>query len=101
MDPYVEMLFRAGALATIGKGIRAPYVADLCKTSAGVYLLGIGGAAAIGSRHITACEVVAYDDLGTESIKKLTMEKMPFLVGIDSQGRVFQTAEIAKYRTAL
>jgi fumarate hydratase subunit beta len=98
MDEYVEMLFQQGALGTIGKGIRAPFVASLCKKYGGIYLLGIGGAAALGAKHITSCDVVAYDDLGTESIKRLVFDKMSFVVGIDTQGTVFQTQEIAKYR---
>jgi fumarate hydratase subunit beta len=98
MDEYMEMLFQQGALGTIGKGIRAPFVAKLCKKYGGIYLLGIGGAAALGAKHITSCDVAAYDDLGTESIKRIVFDKMSFVVGIDTQGTVFQTQEIARYK---
>ena len=99
MDAYVEMTLRdLGILAMIGKGNRAATVADLCRQYGAVYFLGIGGASALIAQQVTACEVVAYDELGTESIKKLTVEKMQLIVGIDASGHVFQDMEIPKYQ---
>ncbi len=98
MDGYVEMMFKQGLLGTIGKGGRTSEVAELCKKYRGVYLLSFGGAAAIISNDIKKMEVVAYDELGTESIKKLEVEKLKLIVGIDSTGKVFQDEQIAKYK---
>lgn len=98
MDKHVEMMFKQGMAAMVGKGDREPYVADLCKQYEGVYLLSIGGASAMISNQVKTCEVVAYEDLGTESIKKLYVENLKVIVGIDAQGNVFQEREIAKYR---
>ena len=98
MDCFVEMTFELGALGMIGKGERSEFVPDLCKRYGGVYLLGIGGASALISKQVKSSVVVAWEDLGTESIKKLEVEKMRLVVGIDIKGRVFQDREIAKYR---
>lgn len=98
MDSFVEMTFQLGILGMIGKGDRSDFVPDLCKKYGGVYLLSIGGASAMISNQVKTCDVVAYEDLGTESIKRLGVEKLRLIVGIDSKGRVFQKEEIAKYR---
>ncbi|NMW85302.1 TRZ/ATZ family protein [Peptoniphilus sp. AGMB00490] len=98
MDQYVEMTLKLGVTAMIGKGDRADYVADLCKKYGGVYLLSIGGASAMISNQVKSCDVIAYEDLGTESIKKLYVENLRVIVGIDTNGDVFQKREIEKYR---
>ena len=98
MDQYVEMTFKLGMLSMIGKGDRANYVSDLCKKYGGVYLLSIGGASAMISEQVKSCEVIAYDDLGTESIQKLFVEDLRVIVGIDINGDVFQNREILKYK---
>lgn len=98
MDGFVKMTFEQGLVAMIGKGDRADYVADLCKEYGGVYLLSIGGASAMISNQVKTCQVVAYEDLGTESVKKLYVENLRVIVGIDTKGQVFQKREIAKYR---
>ncbi|WP_330583765.1 FumA C-terminus/TtdB family hydratase beta subunit [Acidaminobacter sp.] len=98
MDNFVEMTFELGMSAMIGKGDRSEYVAELCKKYSGVYLLSIGGASALISEQVKTCDVVAFEDLGTESIKKLYVENLRVIVGIDTKGQVFQDQEIAKYR---
>ncbi len=98
MDQHVEMMFKQGMAAMVGKGDRETFVADLCKQYEGVYLLSIGGASAMISDQVKTCEVVGYEDLGTESIKKLYVENLRVIVGIDAKGDVFQDREIAKYR---
>lgn len=98
MDPYVETLLKQGMVAMIGKGDRSDYIPALLKKYKAVYLLGIGGASAVGASHVKEVEVIAYDDLGTESIKKLYLENYKVIVGIDSNGQVIQTQEIAKYK---
>jgi fumarate hydratase subunit beta len=98
IDGFVEMMFQHGMIAMIGKGDRADYVADLCKQYGGLYLLSIGGASALISNQVKSCEVVAYEDLGTESIKRLRVENLRVIVGIDTKGQSFQKREIAKYK---
>ena len=98
MDCFVEMCFELGLLGMIGKGERSDFVPGLCKKYGGLYLLSIGGASAVISRQVKSCQVVAWDDLGTESIKRLEVENLRLIVGIDSRGRIFQEREIAKYR---
>ena len=98
MDCFVEMTFQLGMLAMIGKGDRSDFVPGLCKKYGGVYLLSISGVSALISDHVKTCEEVAYQDLGTESIKKLGVEKLRLFVGIDTKGRVFQEEQIKIYR---
>lgn len=98
MDSFVEMTFQLGMLGMIGKGDRSDFVPELCKKYGGVYLLSIGGASAMISNQVKTCDVVAYEDLGTESIKRLQVEKLRLIVGIDSKGRVFQSEQIQKYK---
>ncbi len=86
MDPYTPKLHDIGVVATIGKGERSPEVIDSIKRNNAVYLCAIGGAGAIAAMHITDCEVIAFDDLGCESVKRLTFKDFPLIVGIDSNG---------------
>ncbi len=99
MDPYVEPLMKEGVVGMIGKGDRSPYVAELCKEYGAVYFLGIGGAATLYGKTVKEVEIVAYEDLGTESIKRLYVEGLKVIVGIDTKGRVLQDEEIPRYRT--
>jgi fumarate hydratase subunit beta len=98
MDAFVEMTFQVGMVGMIGKGERSDFVPELCKKYGGLYLLSIGGASALISNQVTASVVVAYDDLGTESIKRLTVDKLRLIVGIDTKGKVFHTEQRAKYQ---
>jgi fumarate hydratase subunit beta len=98
MDSFVEMTFELGMLGMIGKGERSDFVGGLCEKYGGVYLLSIGGASALISNQVKSCQVVAWEDLGTESVKRLEVEKLRLIVGIDTRGRVFQAREIARYR---
>ncbi len=98
MDCFVEMMFKQGMTGMVGKGDRSPFVPGLCKEYGGVYLLGIGGASAINTMQIKSVEVVAYDDLGTESIKRICFDRFRVIVGIDTEGNVLQDREIAKYK---
>ncbi len=98
IDVFVEMMFKLGMTAMIGKGDRNDYVADLCREYGGIYFLSIGGASALISKDVKSVEVVAWDDLGTESIKKLGIDNLRLVVGIDSQGNDFFKREHAKYR---
>jgi fumarate hydratase subunit beta len=98
MDKYVEMMLKQGVVGMIGKGERADYVAELCKGYGACYFLSIGGASAMIANQIKELEVVAYEDLGTESIKRLRVEDMRLIVGIDSKGKVFQEEQVKKYK---
>ena len=98
MDSFVEMTFQLGLLGMIGKGDRSDFVPGLCKKYGGVYLLSIGGASALISNQVKSCKEVAFGDLGTESIKRLEVEKLRLIVGIDTQGRVFQSEQIKLYK---
>lgn len=86
MDPYSPTLLDLGLSCMIGKGPRSKEVVEAMKRNGAVYLCAIGGAGALASKCIDSCEVIAFDDLGCESIKKLHFNNFPLLVGIDSSG---------------
>jgi len=98
MDCFVEMMFGLGMSAMIGKGDRSPEVARLCRQYGGIYFLSIGGASALISEQVKRCDVIAYEDLGTESIKRLYVEGLRLVVGIDTEGACLWDREIPKYR---
>lgn len=87
MDKYTPALLDMGLTATIGKGERSREVANSIVKNGSVYLCATGGAGALACRHIKKCEVIAYDDLGCESIKRLIFDKFPLIVGIDCSGK--------------
>ncbi|MCI9415441.1 MAG: TRZ/ATZ family protein [Clostridiales bacterium] len=86
MDPYAPRLHDLGICATIGKGRRSPVVVDAIRRNGGVYLCAIGGAGALAARSVVSCEVIAFEDLGCESVKKLEIRDFPLIVAIDCQG---------------
>lgn len=86
MDAYAPALIARGQTVMIGKGERSSEVTDAMKKYGAVYLGAIGGAGALIAKSITSAEVVAYDDLGTEAIRKLTVKDFPAVVVIDSNG---------------
>ena len=86
MDPYAPMLLDQGLIAMIGKGERNQAVCDAIVRNKAVYFCAVGGAGALAAAHITECEVIAYEDLGCESVKRLTFDQFPLLVTIDSVG---------------
>lgn len=93
MDRYAPKLLDLGLGGMIGKGKRSQAVVDAIKRNGSVYLAAIGGAGALLSKSITESEVVAYEDLGTEAIRKLKVERFPAIVVIDSEGNnLYETA---------
>ena len=86
MDKYAPALLDLGLSGMIGKGKRSGEVIDAMVRNGAVYFAAIGGAGALLSKAITESEVVAYDDLGTEAIRKLKVERFPAIVVIDSLG---------------
>ncbi len=86
MDSYTPRLLDLGVTATIGKGERGAAVIDAIKRNRSVYLCAIGGAGALAALSITECKVIAFEDLGCESVKKLEFKDFPLIVGIDCHG---------------
>ncbi len=86
MDVYAPELLDLGLAAMVGKGPRNRAVYDAIVRNGAVYFCAVGGAGALASKCITACEVIAYDDLGCESVKRLTFKDFPLTVAIDCRG---------------
>ena len=99
MDKYTPTLIDMGLGAMIGIGIRSPQVVDGIVRNGAVYLAAIGGAGALLSKCIRESEIVAYEDLGTEAIRKLTVERFPAIVVIDSEGNNLYETALEEYRT--
>lgn len=87
MDAVTPALLVAGIVATIGKGPRSEEVRRACAATGSVYFAGVGGAAALLARFVTDAETVAYPELGTEALVRLTLEGLPVFVAIDARGR--------------
>ena len=81
----------------IGKGKRSQAVIDAIVENKAVYFAAVGGAGALLSKCIKKSEVVAYDDLGTEAIRKMTVENLPVIVVIDSKGNNLYETAVADY----
>ncbi len=86
MDNFAPILYDMGVIATIGKGERNKKVIESIIKNKSLYLCAIGGAGALASCSITENQIIAFDDLGCESIKKLMFESFPLYVGIDCNG---------------
>lgn len=86
MDPYAPRLYDLGVCATIGKGQRDTATGDAIRRTGGIYLCAIGGAGALAASHVRKAEVIAFEDLGCEAIKRLEIEEFPLFVGVDCQG---------------
>lgn len=93
MDPYAPHMLDLGLKGMVGKGDRSPEVVEAIKRNRAVYLCAIGGAGALAAKCITSLEVIAFEDLGCESVKKLTVKDFPLIVAIDSKGgNLFEAA---------
>ena len=86
MDKYTPLLLEKGVRGVVGKGRRSDAVKAALKDNEGVYFAAIGGAGALLSKCIKSAEVIAYDDLGTEAIRKLYVEDLPVVVIVDTEG---------------
>ena len=86
MDAYSPLMLSLGQKAMIGKGNRSPEVVDAIKNNGAVYFAAIGGAGALYSDCVKECEVVAFDDLGCESVKRLKVDNFSLIVAIDCEG---------------
>lgn len=93
MDKYAPRLLDLGLKGMIGKGKRSEAVKEAIVRNGAVYFAAVGGAGALLSKSIVSSEVVAYDDLGTEAIRKLVVKDFPVIVVIDAKGNnLYETA---------
>ena len=98
MDKYAPLFMDHGLKGMIGKGKRSKEVVDAIVRNGAVYFAAVGGAGAILSKTIKKAEVIAYDDLGTEAIRKLEVENLPAIVVIDSKGNNLYETAVKAYR---
>ena len=98
MDKYAPELLDLGLGAMIGKGKRSQEVKDAIVRNGSVYFAAVGGAGALLSKCILSSEVIAYDDLGTEAIRKLQVKDFPVIVVIDSEGNNLYENAILDYK---
>lgn len=97
MDKYTPALLELGLKCMIGKGKRSKEVKNAIVQKGAVYFAAVGGAGALLSRSIFFSEVIAYEDLGTEAIRKLTVKDLPVIVVVDSQGNDLYETAIKQY----
>lgn len=97
MDKYAPTLLDLGEKAMIGKGKRTKEVVDAIIRNKAVYFAAIGGAGALLSKCITKSEVICYDDLGAEAIRKIEVENFPVIVVIDREGNNLYETAIKEY----
>ena len=86
MDFATPALFEAGIVAAIGKGKRSPEVVKSCQETGSVYLCTVGGIAALLAKSVTESELIGWEDLGTEALRKLTLKDFPTYVAVDTKG---------------
>lgn len=86
MDAYAPKLISLGLSAMIGKGMRSDSVKKACVDNGCIYFGAIGGAGALLASHVTKSEIMAYDDLGAEAVRALSVENFPVTVIIDAKG---------------
>ena len=98
MDKYTPALLDLGLRGMIGKGKRSDAVRDAVVRNGAVYFAAVGGAGALLSKSILHAEVVAYEDLGTEAVRKLTVKDFPVIVVMDSRGNDLYKTALEQYR---
>ena len=97
MDKYAPKLLDLGLKGMIGKGKRNQAVIDAIVRNGSVYFAAVGGAGALLSKCIKRADVIAYDDLGTEAIRRLEIEDLPAIVVIDSEGNNLYETAVKEY----
>lgn len=100
MDKYAPALLDLGLKGMIGKGKRSKEVLDAIARNGAVYFAAVGGAGALLSKSITASELVAYEDLGTEAIRRLEVVDFPAIVVADAEGNNLYETAVTKYTNA-
>ncbi|AKL96882.1 fumarate hydratase class I, anaerobic [Clostridium aceticum] len=97
MDAYTPQLLAKGLKGMIGKGMRNEEVVKAMKEFGAVYFAAIGGAAALTAKCVKSSEIIAYEDLGAEAIRKLYVEDLPLVVVIDKEGNNYYDIGQQKY----
>jgi fumarate hydratase subunit beta len=97
MDAYAPTMMRVGARGMIGKGARLPEVVDAMMQYSGVYFGAVGGCGALLAKCIKSAELIAFEDLGAEALRKLYVEDMPLVVIIDCEGNDLYKLGRAEY----
>lgn len=100
MDKYAPLLMEHGLRGMIGKGKRSPQVLEAMQKQGCVYFAAVGGAGALLSKCIKEAEVIAYEDLGTEAIRRLQVEELPVIVVADVAGNNLYETAVQDYRMA-
>lgn len=100
LDPYTPAMLELGVKAIIGKGGRGPEVREALKRHRAIYCIAVGGTGALLSQHIKRAEVIAFEDLGTEAIRRLEVEDFPAIVVNDVEGRDLLEEGRKQYRTS-
>ena len=98
MDKWAPQLMSLGVRGMIGKGRRSPEVIQAIVENGAVYLAAVGGAGALLSKCIKSAEVIAYEDLGTEAIRRLEVERLPVIVIIDSEGNNLYESAVRNFQ---
>lgn len=98
MDRYAPELLDLGLGGMIGKGKRSKEVVDAIVSNRSIYFAAVGGAGALLSQRIKNAEVIAYEDLGTEAIRRLEVEDFPVIVVVDAEGNNLYETAIEKYK---
>ena len=101
MDKYTPLLLDNGLNGMIGKGKRSQEVIDAIVRNKAVYFAAVGGAGALLSKCIKKSEVIAYDDLGTEAIRKMEVEDFPVIVVLDSEGNNLYETAVEEFKKTL
>ena len=86
MDFAAPALYRAGVVATVGKGLRSEEVKQACVECGSVYFVTVGGAAAFLAKCVETSQTISYDDLGTEALRRIEVNRLPVFVGVDTLG---------------
>lgn len=97
MDPYTPALLDIGLRGMIGKGLRSEQVIESMRKNKAVYFHAVGGAAVIIAKSIRKSEIIAYEDLGPEAIRRFHVQDFPAVVAIDSQGNNLYESEPRKF----
>jgi fumarate hydratase subunit beta len=98
MDPYAPALMDVGLKGMIGKGPRSQAVIDSMQKNTAVYFAAIGGAAVVVAESIKEAKVIAYEDLGTEAIRELKVEKFPCIVANDANGNCIYKEGVKEFK---
>jgi len=101
MDAYSPLLIERGLKVMIGKGYRSAAVIEALVKYSGIYFVAVGGAAALMARCVKSADVIAFPELGTEAVRRLTVERMPVIVAIDSRGRNFYEEGKERFRNGM